>query len=140
MRIRCFLVLALALSACTDVEDVQRAVDEAEREVVTHCQIIDDASSLGAAQGELGRHTEAIDADLRRLRSRLDDLDDVCETDRRGVWDAVFDVDSHVDIYLAAAGDLRDVAAWRALCQAYSEDMDDELASLRARIDDLPCW
>lgn len=137
------LVLSLVLvmaSACTDTEDVQRAVDETEREVATHCQIIARAASLPSAQSELDRHVDAVDDDVRRIRSRLDDLDDVCETDRHGVWDAVFAVDARIDVYLADAGDMHDVAAWTALCDAYALDMDRALADLRARIDDLPCW
>jgi hypothetical protein len=142
MRSPCLLVipLVLAVAACTDVEEVQRAVDETEREVVTHCRIIDGAGSLAAAQSELGRHAAAVDADVRRIRARLSELDDVCETDRHGVWDRLFAVDARIDVYLADAGDMNDVAAWRALCAAYGDDMDEQLASLRNRIDDLPCW
>lgn len=133
-------LFALALVACTDVNDVQRAVDETQSEITTHCRIIARAGALPSAQDELDRHVDAIDADVRRIRSRLEDLDDVCETDRHGVWDAVFDVHARIDLYVAQAGDMRDVATWVALCDGYAGDMDGALASLRARIDDLPCW
>jgi hypothetical protein len=133
-------LVAFALAACTDTEDVQRAVDEVESEVFAHCDIVAAAASLQSAQRELDRHVDAVDSDVGRVRSRLEDLDDVCETDRRGVWDAVFDVDARIDVYVAAAGDMSAVAPWIDLCDAYADDMDRALATLRARLDDLPCW
>ena len=133
-------LFALAFAACTDVDDVQRAVDEVESEVSAHCDIVAAAASLPSAQQELDRHVDAVDSDVRRLRSRLEDLDDVCETDRHGVWDAVFDVDARIDLYVAVAGDMRDVSTWIGVCDDYAGDVDHALASLRARLDDLPCW
>ncbi len=135
-----FLILGLVQAACTDIDDVQRAVSEADSEVATHEALIERSTSLAAARAELDRHADAIDVDTRRIRSRLEDVDDTCNTDRGGVWSAVFDVDTRIDVYLGEAGGLTDLRTLRASSTDYRAEMEAGLATLRRRLDDLPCW
>lgn len=141
-RLACLTLatFGLVFAACTDIDDVQRAVSEADSEIATHETIIERSASLTAAHDELDRHAEAIDIDTRRIRSRLDDVDDTCDTDRNGVWTAVFDVNARIDVYLGEAGGLTDLAKLRTATEAYRAEMEARLSSLRRRLDDLPCW
>lgn len=135
-----FLSFALSMAACTDIDDVQRAVSEAESEVGAHQTIIDRSTSLTAAHVELDRHADAIDGDMQRIRNRLDDVDDTCDTDRRGVWATVYDLEAQVEVYLVEANRVTDLRALRTASDDYRADMESELATLSNRLDDLPCW
>jgi len=133
------ILAALVLAACTDVDEVQQAVDKAVSEVGYHYLVIQRSATLVDAQGELDRHADAIDSRVLQIRSRLDDLDESCEDDRNDARSAVLELEARVHVYLAEAKHMPDVVTWRSLSTTYLADMDDLFEILRGDLDDLRC-
>jgi len=133
------ILAALVLAACTDVDETQRAVDQALTEVGFHYLVIQRSATLVDARHELDRHADAIDSGLLRIRSRLDDPNESCEHDRTAARKALLELEARVHVYLTEATQMPDVVTWRRLSLTYFADMDGLFAILRGDLDDLRC-
>jgi len=136
-----FLTAAIGLGACADVSDVRSAVREADSEVTVHYTNIARSTSVSDARAELDRHAASLHADMRHLRSELDDLDAVCDDgDLDRVWAAVYAIEDRIDAYLSETSSIADLDSLREACADYRAHTESLFNDLRRRVDDVRCW
>ena len=141
---RALPLLAMLLSACViwvDPHDSDFDADavRAAAEVNRHQAALTDAPDLAAARAEVTRHQAAMGVCMAELRGGMHD-DWRCDW---GGMDAMRDLmhgtEDVLARYLAAADAAADLAALRAACLRYAAEMDDALARMMERWDDMRC-